>query len=152
MEIKLNVNGKDYKIDVDPSTTLLDALRMLGFKSVKRGCDTGSCGVCTVWLDKKPALSCSILAAQAEGHEITTIEGLVEDEDYKKFTEYLLEEGADQCGFCSPGLIMTVLAIKRDVDEFTDEKVRRYLIGNLCRCTGYMGQMRAVWKFLEVNK
>lgn len=147
MEIKLWINGKEVKDDISPDTILLDFLRSKGFLGVKRGCETSNCGLCTVWIDKKPILSCSTLALRANGHHVTTIEGI--ESEAKEFGEFMADEGAEQCGFCSPGFIMTVIAMKNELLNPTEEEIKDYLSGNLCRCTGYMGQMRAIKKYLE---
>ncbi len=153
MKIRVKVNGEWKEWEIDPSDYLLDVLRREGYLSVKRGCDTGTCGACTVLVDGFPAYSCAILAATMDGHEITTAEGIADEmEDYIKA---LAEEGADQCGFCSPGLMVAVYALKKEIEmgkvERSREAVRRYLIGNLCRCSGYLGQERAILKFLGVE-
>jgi len=147
MEIQFTLNGKMVSAEVEADTRLLDLLREKGCYSVKCGCETSNCGLCTVWMDQKPVLSCSILAMRAEEHEITTLEGL--QEEAKELGGFLAAEGADQCGFCSPGLIMNVLAMERELDSLTEEEVLEYLSGNLCRCTGYMAQMRAIAKYLN---
>lgn len=117
---------------------------------MKRGCDTGNCGLCTVWMDEKPVLSCSIPAVRAAGHKITTLEGV--QEEAAEFSDYLAKEGADQCGYCSPGMIMNVLALKREIPNPTMQQVKEYLAGNLCRCTGYQGQYRALAKYFGVEE
>ncbi|ANQ54234.1 (2Fe-2S)-binding protein [Thermosipho affectus] len=148
MRIKLKVNNKTEEIDIEPHEILLDVLRKLGYYSVRRGCDTGMCGICTVLFDGKPIPSCSVFAARADGHEITTVEGL---EDAKAFAKLLSEEGADQCGYCSPGLILNTVYLKKiGVKDLNKAKIK--LIGNLCRCTGYESQHRAITKFLGVTK
>lgn len=148
MKISLIINGEKKDVEINPDDILLDILRKLGYYSVRRGCDTGMCGICTVLLDGKPVPSCSVFAARADGHHITTVEGL---KGAKVFAQYLAEEGADQCGFCSPGLIVNTVYLKnkniKDKEEITNK-----LIGNLCRCTGYVGQHRAIEKFLGVEK
>jgi carbon-monoxide dehydrogenase small subunit len=146
MQIKLWINDREFIANIEPHTMLLDFLRSQGFYSVKRGCETSNCGLCTVYLDEKPVLSCSTLAARANGRHVTTIEGM--EEEAAKFGEILADEGADQCGFCSPGFIMNVLAMKKELKNPTDEEIKKYLAGNLCRCTGYMGQLRAIKKYL----
>ncbi len=150
MEIQMTLNGKLETAVIEPDTLLLDMLRAKGCYSVKRGCETSNCGLCTVWVDGVPTLSCSVLAARADGHEITTLEGL--QKEAEAFGVFLAGEGADQCGFCSPGLIMNVLAMERELDHPTDAEIREYLSGNLCRCTGYAGQMRAIEKYLNREK
>ncbi|WZL71672.1 2Fe-2S iron-sulfur cluster-binding protein [Clostridiaceae bacterium 35-E11] len=149
MKIDVIINDQRMNIEVAPNEFLLDTLRKYGFLSVKRGCDTSSCGLCTVWLDGQPILSCATLAARAKGKKITTIEGV--GQEAKEFATFLTNEGAEQCGFCSPGFIMTVLAMKRELKHPTEEEIIHYLTGNLCRCTGYVGQLRAVKKYLGVE-
>ena len=134
MIIELFINEKKIQAETTPDQMLLDFLREQGYKSMKRGCDTGNCGLCTVWMDEKPVLSCSIPAVRAAGHKITTLEGV--QEEAAEFSDYLANEGADQCGYCSPGMIMNVLALKREIPNPTMQQVKEYLAGNLCRCTG----------------
>lgn len=150
MEVQFVLNKKQVKADVGPDAVLLNVLRDLGCKSVKCGCETTNCGLCTVWIDGKSRLSCSVLAASVGGHEITTLEGM--EEEAAEFGRFLAEEGAEQCGFCSPGLIMNVLAMVRELENPDAEAVKEYLAGNLCRCTGYMGQLRAIEKYLAARK
>lgn len=149
MQIDIIVNGKKHSLDIDKDEFLLDTLRKAGYLSVKRGCDTSCCGLCTVWLEGKPILSCSTLSIRANGKNVTTIEGL--QEEAEKFANIFTREGAEQCGFCSPGFVMTVIAMKKELNNPTDDEIKHYLAGNLCRCTGYMGQLRAVKKYLEVE-
>ncbi|MGL4344478.1 MAG: (2Fe-2S)-binding protein [Cellulosilyticaceae bacterium] len=148
--MKITVNNKNFEVICDADTLLFDLLRQLGFKSVKCGCDTTNCGLCTVWIDEKPMLSCAVLAVSVEGQKITTLEGVAKEAE--AFGTFMAAEGADQCGFCSPGLIMNILAMKRECANLTAEEVRHYLAGNLCRCTGYMGQMRALEKYLGLGE
>ena len=147
MLVELKVNGRKHKIDIEPDEFLVDTLRKVGNLSVKRGCDTGCCGLCSIWIDKKPTLSCATLTVRALNKEITTIEGLEADE----FARILIAEGAEQCGFCSPGFIMTVLAMKNELENPSEEEIKHYLTGNLCRCTGYMGQLRAIKTYMGVK-
>ena len=149
MQITTIVNKKTFVLGVAPDEMLADALRRHGYLSIRKGCDTSCCGLCTVWVDEKPVLSCTMPAFRAEGREITTIEGVAAEAE--KFARILAAEGSEQCGFCSPGFIMTVLAMKKELSQPTEEQMKHYLAGNLCRCTGYMGQMRAVKTYLEVN-
>ena len=149
MQITTIVNKKTFVLDVAPDEMLADVLRRNGYLSIRKGCDTSCCGLCTVWVDEKPVLSCTMPAFRAEGKEITTIEGVATEAE--KFARILAAEGAEQCGFCSPGFIMTVLAMKKELSQPTEEQIKHYLAGNLCRCTGYMGQMRAVKTYLEVT-
>ncbi|QTA37203.1 2Fe-2S iron-sulfur cluster binding domain-containing protein [Thermosipho ferrireducens] len=148
MKINLIVNGEKKIFEIEPSDILLDVLRKNGYYSVRRGCDTGMCGICTVLLDGKPVPSCSVYAARVDGHEITTLEGIKEA---KELATLLAEEGADQCGYCSPGLIVNTIYLKnKNIKSMEEAKVK--LIGNLCRCTGYESQHRAIEKFLGVKK
>ena len=124
MNITITVNGKRIQAEVPAGQTLLQFLREQGYKSVKCGCETTNCGLCSVWMDEKTVLSCSVLA------------------------DFMAKEGAEQCGFCSPGLIMQVLAMKKENRTWTDEEIKHWLAGNLCRCTGYMGQLRAIKAWL----
>ncbi len=150
MEIKVKINGKEYYDEISADMLLLDYVRTKGCYSVKRGCETSNCGLCTVHLDGKPVLSCSVLAVRANGCEVTTLEGL--QKEAEEFGAYLADEGAEQCGFCSPGFIMNVLAMMHELDNPTIDEIKEYLVGNLCRCTGYMGQLRAIQKFLNKKK
>lgn len=147
MQVQIKVNGKLIKDDVSCDLLLIDFLRNHGCYSVKRGCETSNCGLCTVWMDEKPVLSCSILVARANNHSIVTLEGL--KEEAKVFADFMANEGAEQCGFCSPGLIMNVLAMEKELKNPSEEEIKNYLAGNLCRCTGYMAQMRAITKYLN---
>ncbi len=153
MKINLKINGVWKEVEIDPSDYLLDVLRREGYLSVKKGCDTGTCGACTVLRDGYPILSCATLASTCDGHEITTAEGIADEmEDYIKI---LAEEGAEQCGFCSPALLVMLYALKKEIEngkvKKTKEDIRRYLVGNLCRCTGYVGQERAIFRYLGVE-
>jgi len=146
MEIQFVLNGRRVTARITPSTVLLDVVREKGCYSVKRGCETSNCGLCTVWLDGMPVLSCSTLAARVEGREVTTLEGV--SRQAEELGIFLAQEGGEQCGFCSPGLIMNVLAMERELDHPDQDAVREYLAGNLCRCTGYASQLRAIEKYL----
>ncbi len=147
MQITMMINGQRVIDDIKPDMLLLDFLRTHGCYSVKRGCETSNCGLCTVWLDGKPILSCSMLAVRCDGHAITTLEGV--EQEAHEFADYMAKQGAEQCGFCSPGLIMNVLAMKKELQQPTREEINHYLAGNLCRCTGYMGQLRAIEAYLQ---
>lgn len=147
MKIQFILNGKVIRAEIEADTLLLDLLREKGCYSVKRGCETANCGLCTVWLDEKPVLSCSLLAVRVEQRSVTTLEGI--QREAEAFGSYLAAEGAEQCGFCSPGLIMNVLAMERELNHPDETAIKEYLAGNLCRCSGYMGQLRAVVKYLN---
>lgn len=125
-------------------------MRSLGCKSVKRGCETANCGLCTVFLDEKPVLSCSVLAARVDGRSVTTLEGL--QEEAAEFGAFIADQGAEQCGFCNPGFIMNALALFREKTDPNEEEIREYLAGNLCRCSGYEGQLRGIQNFLAWKK
>ena len=143
------INGNAKQVVVEADEFLSDTLRKNGYLSVKVGCDTGSCGICTVWVEEKPILSCAMLSVMAKDKKITTIEGV--ESEAKEFAEFLNKEGAVQCGFCSPGFIMTVLAMKNELNNPSEEEILEYLTGNLCRCTGYVGQLRAIKKYMEIK-
>ena len=150
MDIKLKLNGKPIAAQIEADTVLLDFLREHGCRSVKRGCDTSNCGLCTVLLDGKPILSCSMLAARADGHSIQTLEGL--QEEAADFVGFIADQGADQCGFCNPGFVMNTIALLRENPDPTDDEIRAFLAGNLCRCSGYEGQLRGIRNFLNSRK
>lgn len=147
MKVKFQLNGKPAAADIEPDCMLLDLLRDMGCYSVKRGCDTTNCGLCTVLVDGKPSLSCAMPAARAEEKEIVTLEGL--QEEAEDFGRFLAKEGAEQCGYCSPGFIMNVIAMMRELKDPSIEEIKEYLAGNLCRCSGYEGQMRAIQNYMK---
>ena len=146
MEIEFTLNGKVTYAEIKDDTSLFDLLRAKGCYSVKCGCETENCGLCTVLFDGKSVLSCSMLAARVDDRDVVTLEGV--QKEAEEFGMYLAGEGAEQCGFCSPGLIMNVLAMEKELVQPEEDAVREYLAGNLCRCSGYMGQMRAIRKYL----
>lgn len=146
MTITLTLNGTARTVEVGADTTLLELLRAQGCLSVKCGCQTSNCGLCTVWLDGRSVLSCSVPAARCQGRSVTTLEGV--EREAAEFGAFLADEGAEQCGYCSPGFIMNVLAMARELDDPDDEAIKEYLSGNLCRCTGYQGQLRAIRRYL----
>jgi carbon-monoxide dehydrogenase small subunit len=150
MEIRLTINGKKIIDEIDADMPLLDLVRKHGCYSVKRGCETSNCGLCTVWVDGTPVLSCTYPAMRANNKAVTTLEGL--QEEAEAFGAFLADEGADQCGFCSPGFIMNVLAMVRELPDPDEEQIKQYLSGNLCRCSGYMGQLRAIRNYLAVRQ
>ncbi len=150
MEISLWINEVFVQEEVAPDTLLLDFVRSKGYYSVKKGCETSNCGLCTVLLEGKPVLSCSVLAVRANGKHVTTIEGM--QEEAADFGSFLADEGSDQCGFCNPGFIMNVIAMSKELKNPTIVEIEEYLAGNLCRCTGYQGQLRAILKYLNQKK
>lgn len=149
MQIETILNNQRVTWQIAPDEMLADTLRSYGLLSVKQGCDTSCCGLCTVWIDGKPTLSCSTLTYRVNGKRVTTIEGV--QSEAEEFARVLVAEGAEQCGFCSPGFIMTVLAMKHELTNPTENEIIHYLTGNLCRCTGYLGQLRAIKKYLGVD-
>ena len=149
MKLKLNINNKFYNTNIDGDESLLDILRKIGFKSVKKGCDTGTCGVCSVLINKKPILSCQFLTTRTQRIKITTVEGLGKKAD--KIIDLIVSEGADQCGYCGPALVLTTYAMKKELKDPTVEKINHYLAGNLCRCSGYEGQLRGIKKYMGVK-
>jgi carbon-monoxide dehydrogenase small subunit len=144
--IALTVNGVRHEADVEPRTLLVDFIRdELGLTGTKIGCDTSVCGACTVQLDGRAVKSCTVLAVQADGSEITTIEGLAQDGELHPLQQAFWEQHALQCGFCTPGMIMTgIELLGTEGDPLTDAEIRRGLEGNLCRCTGYQPIVEAV--------
>ena len=150
MEVTLTLNGKRITRNVDADMALLDFVRNEGCYSVKRGCDTSNCGLCTVFLDDKPVLSCSVLVARADGRKVTTMEGL--QKEAAEFGAFIADQGAEQCGFCNPGMIMNALALFRENPEPSEEEIKEYLAGNLCRCAGYEGQRRGIQNFIAWKK
>ena len=147
MEINIKLNGTMVSDDVPADTLLIDFVRAHGCFSVKRGCETSSCGLCTVLMDDEPVLSCSTLAARANGRSVYTLEGL--QEEASEFVGFIADQGAEQCGFCNPGFVMNTIALLRENPDPSDEEILAYLSGNLCRCSGYEGQLRGIRAFLN---
>jgi aerobic-type carbon monoxide dehydrogenase small subunit (CoxS/CutS family) len=143
------VNGISYPLELEPATTLLYAVRdAVGLTGAKEGCDDSECGACMMLLDGKPVNSCSYLAAQADGREMTTVEGLGDGETLSPLQRAFLEHGGVQCGFCTPGMLVSATALLDENPRPSEDEVRIALSGNLCRCTGYDGLVKAV---LEVS-
>ena len=141
----LDVNGTAYAVELDPHTSLLDAVRdELGLTGSKEGCDDSECGACMMLIDGKPVNACSYLALQAEGHAITTVEGLAGGDELGPLQRAFLEQGGVQCGFCTPGMLISATALLRSNPSPTDDEIRIALSGNLCRCTGYDAIVRPV--------
>ncbi|MGB9784209.1 MAG: (2Fe-2S)-binding protein [Fervidicoccaceae archaeon] len=138
MKVSFKLNGNPVEVEVPPNEILLDTLRLrLGVKGPKRGCERAECGTCTVLLDGKPVYSCNILTVQVDGSSVQTIEGIANDELGRRLAESFSKEGAVQCGFCTPGFVATSYALVKSLHEVSDEQIKKYIEGNLCRCTGY---------------
>ena len=150
MKVKILLNGKMREAEIADDQLLIDFVRDHGCYSVKRGCETSNCGLCTVFVDDKPVLSCSMLTARVNGCKVDTLEGL--QEEAKEFGAFIADQGAEQCGFCNPGMVMNAIAMFRENPEPTREEMKAYLAGNLCRCSGYEGQLRAMEAFIEYKK
>ena len=150
MEIKLTLNGKPVTVSIQADTLRIDFLRAHGCLSVKRGCETANCGLSTVLRDGTPVLSCSVLAARADGHAVQTLEGL--QEEASDCVTVIADQGAEQCGFWTPGFVMNTIALLRENPDPTDDEIRAYLAGNLCRCSGYEGQLRGIRAYLNHKK
>lgn len=139
------VNGRKVRLVLEGSETLLECLRdQVGLTGTKKGCDQGDCGACTVLIDGRPVNSCLVLAAEVAGREITTIEGLAQGDKLHPLQQAFIEHNAIQCGFCTPGMILTSLALLNEIPNPSEEEIRRYLQGNLCRCTGYSKIVEAI--------
>ena len=152
MRLLLKINGETKQWIIAPGDLLLDVLRREGYFGVKRGCETGECGACTVLVNGKPINSCLMFAAQAEGCEVLTIEGVAKREKLDPLQEAFLEHGAVQCGYCTPGMILTAKALLAEHPEPTEAQVREALAGNFCRCTGYLKPVEAVLAAAQVYR
>ncbi len=149
-EITFNVNGEPYTVAVKSQHTLLDVLReKLGITSPKRGCENGECGACTVLLDGKPVNSCMVLAVEAAGHEVETVEGLARDGELHPLQKAFIEHNAVQCGFCTPGVLMSAKGLLDENPHPSEDEIKHALAGNLCRCTGYVRIVDAVLDVAE---
>jgi aerobic carbon-monoxide dehydrogenase small subunit len=143
--VSLKINGRTHELATEPNRLLLDVLRVdLGLTGSKRGCDDSSCGACTVQIDGIPMLSCTLLAASCQEHEITTVEGIAEHGSLAAIQKAYGDWGGAQCGYCTPGFMMTVDHLLAENPDPTEEKIRDALSGNLCRCTGYMQMFQAI--------
>ena len=148
--INLKINGEPYEVSVKPNTTLLDLLRdEIGLTGTKKGCDTGQCGACTVLLDGKSINSCLVLAVDANGKEVLTIEGLASDGKLHPLQEAFIQEGAVQCGYCTSGMILSAKALLDENPTPEEEEVKKAIAGNLCRCTGYIRIVKAILNVAE---
>ena len=150
MKMDFWLNNVHREAEVQPDTLLLDLLRQMGCFSVKRGCETANCGLCTVLLEGRPVLSCSMLALRVQGKKVVTLEGM--EKEAQEFGAVLAGEGAEQCGFCNPGFIMNVFAMLKELQDPDEEQIREYLAGNLCRCSGFVGQTRSILKYLRYKQ
>ena len=145
VEATLSVNGVPYPVELEPGTSLLAAVRdVVGLTGAKEDCDDSECGACMMLLDGKPVNSCSYLALQAEGSDVTTVEGLARGDELSPLQTAFLEHGGVQCGFCTPGMLISATVLLEETPEPTADEVRIALSGNLCRCTGYDGIVKAV--------
>jgi xanthine dehydrogenase YagT iron-sulfur-binding subunit len=145
IDLTLYVNGCPRRLHLDSRTTLLDALReVLGLTGTKKGCDQGACGACTVLLDGKRVLSCLVLAAQCDGRDVTTIEGLARDGQLHPVQEAFIRHDGFQCGYCTPGQIMSAVALLEEGRAGSDEEIREFMSGNLCRCGAYPNIVAAI--------
>lgn len=144
-EIELNVNGETFTVSVPPHKTLLAVLREdLDLTGTKEGCSEGECGVCTVLLDGQPVRSCLLLAVDVRGRHVTTVEGLAQGEEMHPIQKAFIEEGAIQCGFCTPGMLLSAKALLDGTASPSEDEIREAISGNLCRCTGYLKIVKAV--------
>ena len=152
MKVEFTINGRRRQFDVEPNQLLINLLReKLYLTGTKYGCGIGECGACTVLVDGEPVLSCLTLAVDVLGREVTTIEGLAVGDEIDVVQKAYLEEGAVQCGFCTPGFIMTTKALLKENPSPTEEEIKEYLKGNYCRCTGYINIIKAVKRATEMS-
>ena len=150
MKLNFYLNGTQVEYDILPDEYLSNVLRRNGVLSIRIGCDETVCGSCTVLVDEKPVLSCGVLAAKVEGKHVTTVEGI--QEEAKALSYYFGEQGADQCSFCSTGFALIVHALRKEYKNPTDEQIKDFIVGNLCRCTGYQSQFKAIKEYLKEAK
>ncbi len=143
-EVALTINGTQRSIETELGETLLEVLRREGMKSVKLGCDTGDCGACAVLLDGSAVNACMVLAVAADGRDIATVEGLEHDGDLHPMQQAMVDAGGVQCGFCTPGILMSGIDLLSRIPDPSEDEVKEALAGNLCRCTGYVKQIDAV--------
>ena len=144
MNIEVQLNGRTVQWDIEPGETLLHALRRQGLFAAKRGCETGDCGSCTVLLQGQPINTCVVAAARIRGRQVTTLEGLREDPLMLKLQTALVDSASVQCGYCTPGMLITLYALLQEGGQPDEEAIRHALSGNLCRCTGYVKPVEAV--------
>ena len=145
MKLCFELNCRNIECEAKENQILLDLLRVdLGVTSVKKGCENGECGACTVLLDGKPVTSCMILAPQVEGRKVTTLDGLLDEPLMEKLRQAFLEDGAIQCGYCTPGMLISAYALLKENPKPTADEVKKAIEGNLCRCTGYVNIIKAI--------
>jgi carbon-monoxide dehydrogenase small subunit len=145
MKLCFELNGRNIECEAKENQILLDLLRVdLGVTSVKKGCENGECGACTVLLDGKPVTSCMILAPQVERRKVTTLDGLLDEPRMEKLRQAFLENGAIQCGYCTPGILISAFALLKENPKPTADEVKKAIEGNLCRCTGYVNIIKAI--------
>jgi xanthine dehydrogenase YagT iron-sulfur-binding subunit len=150
--VTLRVNGVDHELRLDPRVTLLDALRdVLGLTGTKKGCDQGACGACTVLLDGRRVVSCLVLAAQCEGRQVTTIEGLSQNGELHPLQRAFIRHDAFQCGYCTSGQILSAVSLLREGRAGSDEEIREFMSGNLCRCGAYPNIVAAIREVAETG-
>lgn len=147
MELRCHINGNAYQGVIAADISAIDFLREQGCLSVKRGCETSDCGLCSILVNDQAVLSCSVLAATLMGRHVYTLEGL--QDQAKLIGGYLANEGTEQCGYCTPGFTISVIAMEKELDDPTDDEIIHYLAGNICRCSGYQGQLRAIRKYFD---
>jgi carbon-monoxide dehydrogenase small subunit len=152
MRIEATINGTVRSAEIHPGETLLELLRRLGLYGVKEGCGTGDCGACTVLLDGHAVNACLVLAAKIHGRDVTTIEGLAEGDALHPVQQAFLDEGAIQCGYCTPGMVLSAVDLLRETPSPTEEQIRAAISGNLCRCTGYVKQVAAIRRAAEIMR
>jgi len=144
-DISLTVNGTEHELSVEPRTLLINVLRdELGYTGPNVGCESSMCGACTIHLDGEAVKSCTVLAVQADGRDVTTVEGLADDDEFHPIQQGFQEEHGLQCGYCTPGMMMTATELLEENPDPSEEEIREALEGNLCRCTGYQNIVRAV--------
>ena len=147
MLVTFYLNDVEVTYNVRPGEYLAESLRSHGVKSVKVGCNESTCGSCTLLVEGKPMMSCSLLTASIEGKHITTVEGI--QEEAAKINKYFAKEGADQCGFCNVGFALVIYSLKREYKDPTDEEIKNYVVGNLCRCSGLQSHIKAIKAYLK---
>lgn len=147
MILNVIINNRKKELLIEDDEYLVDTMRKAGYLSVKRGCDTGACGLCTVLVEGKPVLSCSTLAARVMNKKVETIENYPKEAEL--LAKHLAAEGAEQCGFCAPGFTLTVIAMLKELKNPSDEEILHYLNGNLCRCSGYASQLRGIKAYMQ---